>query len=894
MRWVDVVATIRRSIVRLCELVGRKAIRSEMEEEFAFHLEMEARHLVERGLSPAAARREALRRFGGVERIRHDVRKVRGVARVERVLIELRLSVRRLARRPGFTTSVIATLAVAMAATAAVFAVVWTVLLRPLPYAAADRLVRIQHDVPGLDIVAAGQSAPVYALYRRSARSFDAYGVYYTTDAVTITDGESAERVRTTMLTAEVLGMTGWRAAAGRLTASAEAGEGVVISHGLWMRRFAGDPSAVGRTIELNRRPRTIVGVVPAGAGFPSPESDLYVVLPDDRLDGGFGDFFYEGVARLRPGVTAEAAAAELAALLPRLPELDSNVSAATLASAAVRPKVTGLRASLVGEVRAPLTIIGVSVLFLLVTALANVVNLYLLRSEGVGREVAVSRAIGAGSGDLLRRFVVDAVVVAGSAATFAIPLGLVAVRATSGSGAADVPRLHELGSGRAEVVSATVALALVFAATLTATSWFSSSRAGAAGLLRATRTSSGLGWSRVRRALVTAQVSFALTLLVAGTVLARSTVNLMRLDRGFDARSVLVFDLPLPYRGYETYQQAVAFHAAVADSLRALQGIVAAEPGTGIPLRLRRADAILRVRDAAGTGEANVALAFASRGFFQALGIPVVEGTGFHAADLTEEPAILLSASAARALFGTAPAAGRFVRFVGYDDYPAYRVAGVVGDVLGAEPAEGPIATLYLPDQPAAAQGAIRSPYIPRESGAFVLRADGDPRAFAADVRRVVRALDPRVAVAGMTTLDDLARGATARERLAALLVGVASVVALLLAAIGLHGVIAYSVAARTRELGLRLALGAAPRSLARQVVVEAAAIAAVGTVAGIVLALALTRALRVLLFQVGPADPLAIGAAVAVLIAAVAVSVAWPARRAAAVDPAAALRLS
>lgn len=886
-------------VARAGELLRKRRIDRELDEEFRFHLEMEVEHQLRRGLAPAEARRAAAIAFGGVERFREATREARGVAMLDHLSRDTRHAIRRLRRRPGFTLSAVTTIALGIATTAAVGTLAWSVLLAPLPLPDADRLVSLEHHAPGLGAAPVGQSGGTYELYRTQSRSLEAMGAYLENETVSITDGEQPERIRIAMMTPSVLAITGARAAIGRLFTDDDLRREeriVVISHGLWMRRYGGDSTIVGRTIELNRRPSTVLGVLPPSYRFPRAATSVYYGLSPNTGSGQLTDLYLTGIGRLRPGVSPDEAQRELAQLLPRMSELYPAVTPASVIASEVRPLVRGLREWMVADVRDELVMLAVAVGFVLLVATANVLNLFLLRAETLQGEVAVSRALGAGAGALARRFLIEGILVATIGAAVATPLAAWGVMRRFGFNVQQVPRLDEVSAGAA-LFGFIAALTLAIGLLLGAVALLRATRAPLTELSRASmRTTGGRSWQGVQRLLVTAQVALAVTLLVASATAATSLWRLSRVDLGLDTAQTLAFDLPLPFSAYPSYQDAVRVQLRVLDALRALPGVTGAEAIGAMPLRGTTASMNVRFEGSGpdGARTVNAAISFASGGYFRLLSIPVVAGRAFDEGDLSGVPKAIVSAALARSLAGNGSAIGSTVRFLDFGDAEVrYEIVGVVGDVFGERIAEGPLQTVYFPIvNPPAGADRIPVPFIPREQSGIVVRTSVEPTSLLEAVRRVVRVIDPQLPVARLTTLAALERAATARTRLAMLLLAIAAASSLVLCSVGVFGLVSYVVAGRRRELGIRLALGATPGSIRRLVLREGGVVTAVGATVGLVLAVAFAGLLRAALYAIS-AVSIGIYAGAAVTILTIAALACWlPARRAGAIEPVTALR--
>lgn len=887
---------LRAIVVRIREMISVPLVRDELDDEFTFHMQMEVEHNERQGMSHDDAVRAAKLSFGGVQRMREATLDARGFVGLSNAARDLRHAWRRLVRRPAFAITSIATVALAIAATAAVGTIVHGVLLRPLPYPDAERLVVIEHDAPGLGVTGAGQAGAIDALYRSGSSTLEETGLYLVSgSAVSITDGDQPEQSTYAVATPQTLAILGARALLGRTFIPDDAGEfRILISHGLWERRYGGDSSIIGRNIEVNRRSMQVVGVMTPSFDFPAGAAIWFPLAPD-TVSAPLTRLYYSSVARLQRGVTAAEAERELATLLPRLPERVPSVTPAQLQESRLQPRVRGLREALTADVRSELVLLGVAVIVLLVIALVNLANLFLLQAEGVRREIAVSHALGARQGDVVRRFFTEGLIVAAIGGFLALPIAAAGIATRFGFTADDIPRLREVTvDWRLPVVIGV--LALLIAAILSACSFLRARSGNAIGdaVRGGSRTTAGPSWTRVQRTLVGAQVALALALLASSALAGKSLWRLLQVDLHFDSRNTLVFDLPLPFSPYRTYVEAVRFHDQLLDSLRAIPGVTAAEAAGQLPLRgtLGGMTEQLAVE---GSGKAPVSatVGFASPDYFAALSIPMLAGRAFQRTDLREAPAVILTRSLATAL-GIGTTVGARVRYATDNtELPSYEIVGIVEDQYGSAIAEGPLNVMYFPITMAAGDSLVpQTRYIPRGGTSIVVRTLGDPLSMTATVRRVVQSLDPRLPLANVTTLEEMVATSTARARLVLALLGFAATTSLLLGMLGLYGVIAYSVAARHRDLGIRIAIGASPHSVMRSILGEGTVVTLLGSIAGIAMAVALGRVMATSLYGVSPFDPTVLALALLLTITVSVVATWIPARRAAAIDPVIALR--
>ncbi|MDE3173575.1 MAG: ABC transporter permease, partial [Gemmatimonadota bacterium] len=785
----------------------------------------------------------------------------------------LRLAARRLLRAPSFAAAAALTLALGIGGTVAVFSVVDGVLLRPLPFPRADRLVDLSHTLAVAGLTRVDQSDATFLLYRRDNRVFSDLGAYRAQSVnfaslSSNSDAAPAERLDAASVTPGLFRVLRTAPARGRGFAEADAQPGAppvaLISHGLWTRDFGGAPSAIGRTIVVDGVERRIVGVMAAGFDIPGDRASLWLPLVLDPTHVNSAAFDYRAIARLRDGVTIAAAAADLQRLLPQVPvvfpgRLTATGIAVTHMAAVVRP----LRDVVVGHVARTLwTVLG-AVGALLLLACANVAGLFVARGEGRRREFAVRRALGAGRAALLLEFLAESVLLSAVGGALGLALAAAGVAWLRRLPmAAAIPRI-----GEARVDGAAVAAAMagsLFAAVSVSILPLLRSGAAPPALLLAGQgraATAGRSRQRTRRALVVLQVALALVL-VAGTALfARSFQRLSAVDPGFDAARGLAFRVALPPAEYPSAGDAARAVVAGLDAVRRLPGVEAAGAATRLPLDAEASqDSAVFVEDRpvpAGKLPDIHEMVFATPGYFAAMGIPLVAGRLFGPPDPSLDPArapreVVVSEAFARRYWSAGGAVGRRIRMNPRD--PWSTIVGVVGSVRDAGLERAPAATVYLPLVTADAAGAA---WTPRDL-AFVVRAAGaaDPAALAGPARRALARVAPAVPLFRVMPLRALLSAAVSRTTFTLLLVGVAALVALAVGWTGIYGVVAYLVALRTREIGVRLALGARPADVRRMIVSGALADAAIGVAIGLAGAAAVTRGLGALLFGVAATD--------------------------------------
>jgi putative ABC transport system permease protein len=875
------------------------------EDEIAFHLSARVEDLMRAGLSEAEAGARARREFGDVDAIRREMREI-GLARQRRsrrarrwdsVGQDLRIAARGLRRSPGFTLVGVLTLALGIGANAALFSILDAVLLRPLPYPDAERVVRVYAQWEGS--ARAELSPAEYLDLREQAGSFQALGVYADGWA-NLTGGDRPERLRAAYLSASAFPALGVRAAAGRAFTAAEDAPGAapvaVLGHDLWVRRYAADPGIVGREIRLDGGPATVVGVMPAGFALPDDlargeAADVFLPLGIDRASvPNRGSHFLHGVARLRPGVTPAAARRELAAVAAGfVRDFPDDYPANMAFGTGAEP----VRDAVLGQVRPVLLLLTGAVGLVLLIACVNVASLLLARADARRREMAVRRALGAGRGRMVRLLLAESLLlsVAGGAVGLLIASGLVGVLPLVH--APDLPRLDRVRID-AGVLAFTAGVAVLTAFVFGLVPSLAASRGSLEPLLREGGRGGTASRSRqrVRSVLVGGQVALAAVLLISAGLLLRSLIALQGVDPGYRTDGVLTAQLSLPAADYPEDRQVVESYRTLLRRLRALPGVVSAGAVTNLPLASSLGDLNFRIEGRElpqGEVSPRADWQAVAPGYFETLGMRLVRGRGVEPRDDERAPgvAVINEAVARRYWPGRDPLGQRLL--LGGGAGPGWvTVVGVVHDVRHGSLRDEPEPQIYIPH----AQFRFWNGGGAARSLSLVLRTLGDPMAQAGALRQRVSEMDPNLTVSEVRTLASVRSESVARPRFVTLLLGLFATLAALLAAVGIYGLVSYQVVLRIPEIGIRLALGARASSVARLVLRQGLLLAAAGLLAGVLGALAATRLLSHLLFGVAALDTVTF-VAIPLLLVAVALLASWlPARRAARLDPATVLR--
>ncbi|HEX4440655.1 MAG TPA: ABC transporter permease [Thermoanaerobaculia bacterium] len=860
----------------------------ELDDELAAWVRLRADELIAEGHDPEAARRRAAIELGGAEQVKESVRDVRRGSLVEQTLRDVRYALRGMARAPGFTAAAILALSLGIGASVAIFSVVRAVLLRPLPYREPGRLAVILHR-------RFNPTAPANFLdWRRTSRAFADMGAVesWTPNLSGAGDSESVPALR---VTAGLLPMVGTPPHLGRLFLPGEDQPGrdrvAILGDGLWRRRFGADPGVVGRTIALNGEKYEIVGVMPRGFDFPvfwARGRELWVPLAfGERVSSRTG-FSLRVFGRLASGATMAGARAEIASITgeleKRFPGTNRDVT------------VTPLTEAVVGDVRPALLVLTGAVGLLLLIGCANVAHMLLARAAARTREVALRNALGATRSRLIRQLLTESVVLSAASGAVGVTLAAAAVRGLTALAPAFLPRVESVSLDPA-VLAFGVALALVTGAAFGLVPALQTSRGDVAAALREGERGSSAGSRvcRLRSILVSSEFALAIVLLVGAGLLARSFLGLHRIDPGFDPEGALTATVSVAGTADADPGRRGAFYERLLDSSRAVPGVTAAGMINHLPLAgdIWGFPYDVEGRPPAPPGDASFATyRVVMPGYFAAMRIPLRAGRDFTPADRLGAPgAAIVNESFARREWPGQSAVGKRVTFDEEDGRPLWRtVVGVAPDVVRGSWTAKPEPEAYMPYLQE--RSYLERPGSPFQYMTLVVRGSGDPASLAAPLRRAVAALDPSATVSDVQSLRRVVGEATADTRFYLVLFGIFAASAAALAGIGIFGVVSYAVSRRTREFGIRMALGAGRGELVAMVLAESMRVALAGSAAGIAGALALTGLMRGLLYGVEARDPVTI-VGVALLLAAIALVASWlPARRASRIDPRTALQ--
>jgi putative ABC transport system permease protein len=852
-----------------------------LDDELRTHLEMATAERIARGESPEEAALAARRELGNVGHIKEVTREMWGGMWLERLRQDLRYAGRSLARSPGFAAVAILTLALGIGANAAMFTVVDHVLIGPLPFKDPDRLVLPSYGLPrSMFLPRPGMVEAQYLEYMRRARFVESISTVGEM-RITLSGAGEAMRLPGAGVTPSFFDVLGVRPAFGRAFVAGDdqpARDVVIISDGMWRERFGADLSVIGRPITLDGERRTIVGVMPPEFDFPF---NAKVWLPLRIVVNPHESRLRPVIARLAPNATPQQALAEVKSIIGRMENPFGP-------SGELTPEVLPLRRFIVGDIQRSLYIFGGAVVFVLLIACANVANLLLMRAATRRHEIAVRVALGADRWRLVRQLLTESTLVACLAGVVGLGIATGGVRAlVSLAPAGLLPRTNEVRVDFT-VFAFTAALCLLtgigfgLVPALQVTRRTLGANIGASG--RAIVGSRGT----LRAAFVVTEIALALVLLTGAGLVARSFLQLRAVDLGFEPQPLVAMTLDLPPARYKTPQSLHQFRDQVLSTVSHMPGVVAAAAVNWLPLGRGLVKGDFHLADGAARPRGmTVSKPAVSPGYFATMGIRVLEGREFTSADDARAPRVLIvSKSVAKRLWPDRSAIGQRVSMA---DKPTAKdwltVVGVVDDVIQGGLREERDAAMYQPlDQ-------LDEPFFLNHIS-IVARTASDPAPYAAGMRDAVHAIDVDQPVESLGTMRGLISSTIAEPLFQVRLLSVFSLSALLLAAIGIYGVLAYAVTERTREIGIRVAVGARPADVVRMVVARTVALAILGIAIGTLASLGLTRVLSGLLFQITPTDPATFGAVGGLLFVVALAATIVPARRAARVDPLIALR--
>lgn len=815
---------------------------------------------------------------------------------------QLRQVLRRLGRAPIFTIITLITLAAGVGANIAVFSVVEGVLLKPLPYPHAETLVGVRHTAPGLNMDEVGMAPSNYFIYREQNRVFEDIGLYQG-DSVALTGQGSPEQVRALDVTDGVLPILGVAPMLGRWFLRADTTPGapdtVMLDYGYWQRRFGGDRSIVGRPITVAGTPRQVIGVMPQNFRFLDGEQPaLFLPLQFDRNKTTLGEFSYEGMARLQPGVTLAEANTDIQQLIPTVWgsfPAPQGFSMSLFQKARLGAKVRPLSQDVVGDVGKLLWVLMGSIGVVLLIACANVANLLLVRAEGRQQELAVRAALGASRWRIASDFLLESVVIGILGSGLGLFLAWGALRLLITIAPQGLPRLQDISIDLG-VLAFTVAISLfcsLLFGSIPAVR-YAGARMGT-GLREGGRTlSQGRERHRTRNSLVVIQVGLAFVLLICSGLMIRTFQALTHVDPGFDGTArIQTLRLAIPEVEVPNADNVVRREEAISQRLAVIPGVTAVGLGNSVPMDGGQWEDPVFARDrsyADGSIPPLRRFKFASPGFLKTLGIPLIAGRDFTWAETYQKlPVAMVSENLAREYWGgPANAPGKFIRASTTDDWR--EIVGVVGDVHDDGMNKDAPTIAYWPILTSHFDGDEEN--VQRRVVYAIRSSRAGSESLMNDVRRAVWSVDANLPLSDVRTQEYFYSKSMARASFTLVMLAVAASLALLLGIVGLYAVIAYSSSQRTREIGIRIALGAQRNAVTGMFVRQGLLMVGSGVACGFIVALAATRLLRSLLFHVSPMDPLTYSCACFALCAAAALASYIPSRRTATVNPVEALR--
>ena len=894
---------LRSLFSRIRGLWHAEEIHREIAEEVRFHIDMRTEENILRGMSPDEARHEAERRFGNLTQIKERGYEVRGGRWLETSWQDLRFGSRMLRKHPGFTVAAVFTLALGIGANTAIFSVVNAVLMRPLPYPNPEQLIAIQDSLPGIGFPKAGLTEAEFLRLRDETQTFERVTVYVY-ETFTLTGAGEPERISSGLVSSDFFPLLGVEMEIGRGFRREEESEGqndvVILSHGFWQRKFASNPDVLGQALTLNGRSYTIIGVL--APDFKSPlelqadtRVELWVPFGIDLSRPRNGNHGLNAIGRLRPGATIEQAQAEASTIIGQVVKDQPSFYPA---DGSFRVVLTPFHKELVGDVRLALLVLLGAVVFVLAIACANVANLLLARSEARHKEIAIRMALGASRARIIRQLLVESTLlsmIGGILGLLLASWGLGLIVAFSPE---NIPRLQEVSLDR-RVLCFTFLISLFTGIVFGLAPALQAIKSDLQSSLKEGGRTSGLetGRRRLRDVLVVTELALSVLLLVGAGLLIRSFWSLQRVDAGFNREHLLTLRAFPPASTYPDNQQVAAFYERLLTSIQSLPGVKSAAATSSLPISGNNFDTIMDIEGRpfdVSLLHLSTDFRVVSPDYFKTIEVRLARGRLFTDADQEGTMrAALINETLARTHWPNEDPLGRRIRLM---DGPPERattpfmtIVGIVADAKNRSLSDEPRQEVYVPlSQHAASLGKMG--VVRRMT--LVVRTTTDPMSLANVVRQEVWTIDRSIPITDVQTMEQVLDMAIVQPRFNMILLGLFAAIALGLGAIGIYGVMSYSVAQRTHEFGIRMALGARSLDVLKLVLKRGVWLTSLGTGLGVAASFALTRVMKSLLYGVSAADPLTI-AGVALLLMAVALLACYlPARRATKVDPLVALR--
>ena len=891
----------------LNQFFRRRDLYNDLTEEMHEHLEEKTEQFIREGMSREEAEFAARRAFGNPTLLEQHSREVWQWQAIESILADLKLTLRRLRKSSGFTITVLLTLAIGIGANTAVFSVLNCVLLRPLPYPDSGRLVALRLDAPGAGGLASfinglQLSPSMYFTFSEHNRTFRSMGIW-TSGLANVTGVARPEEVRTELLSDGILETLNVPPVVGRWFSQADqdprGAKSVMLSYGYWQRRFGGERGVIGRTIEVDAQPREIVGVMPRGFRMVDQDFDLLLPLALDPVHQTLAPFGYNGLARLKPGATLAQADADIARLIPVWMDSWTNGPGTNphwYEKWRITPNFRSLKQQVIGNVSNLLWVVMATIGLVMLIACMNVANLLLVRAESRQHELAIRAALGAGRGRIARELLLESLVLGVTGGVFAMGVAWLGLRLLVAAGPADLPRLAEV-SLDAYSLGFALLLALFSGLFIGSIPAWKYARTRAALTMEASSRTASTSHThqRSRRLLVVAQVAMALVLLVSALLMIRTVMALRNVQPGFaDAAHVQTMRVSIPGQLISDPQMVTRTENSIADQLAAIPGVSSVGFAAAVPMEgIDPNWDLIYVDGKVYEGDPPLRLYnYVSPGFFHTMGTRIVAGRDFTWADIYGiRHYVIVSDNFARESWGSASAAiGKRIRQ--YEGSPWQEVIGVVEDVRHNSVDQKSPTIIYWP-------ALMVDPYSrqPRlyamRSVAFAIHSSrAGTESFLNQMQRAVWSVNASLPVASVYTMQEIYGQSMARTSFTLTMLAIAGSMALALSIIGIYGVISYAVSQRTREIGIRLALGAQKSELSWMFVRSALAMTGIGVMIGMCAAIALTQLMRSLLFGISPLDPLTYVAVPLILAVAALLASYIPGRRAASVNPVEALR--
>ncbi len=852
----------------------------ERREELEAYVQMESEHNLARGMSDSDARAAAQRKLGNGTQIREEIYRMNTIAWFDALCRDIRYALRGLRRNPTFTLVAVLTLALGIGASTAIFTVVNGVLLRPLSYPQPRRLVRLWETLPKRSIYRNVINAWNFLDWQSRAQAFEGMAAITTSQTINLSGGGEPVAVDGAAVTTNFFDILGVRPEIGRTFTAEEGilgrGQVAILSHELWQRRFGGDRGVIGRKLTLNGGPVSVIGVMPAGFSFPKVPAGIWLSLPIDHSPLWEGGRFLAAVARLKPGVTVGQADADLKRVAAQLskerPGFDQGWSA----------EAAPMLADTTGDVRTALLVLLGAVGFLLLIACSNVANLFLMRGAERYREISLREALGASRRRIFSHLLTESLMICVLAGTLGLGLGEWGLKAVL----ALLPQSVALPRSESIVLDSRV-LACTLALCVLTTLIFGLVpliRAGRSELQQSLRVRSRAASKGIRRAFVCVQVAMALVLSVGAGLMARSFARLAAVNPGFDTERVVAMSLS-PAGRYPNAQAVAGYFERIVSEVRSAPGVESASTIQFLAMESESRSCFTPPTDGPlppVSVQPSAMFSVIGPDYFKTMGIPVERGREFDGHDGLGSPTVIVvNAAFAKKFYPGENVVGKKLMICWTSNLPnPAEIVGVAGDARHQSMADAPEPTIFVAN--------LQAPTF----GNLIVRVKGDPAQIERAAVAAIHKVNPDQAVAKIRTLKEVVDDSVARPRFQSALMLVFAGVALLLASIGVYGVASYSVAQRTNEIGIRVAIGASRGDIAKLILREGALMCGIGAIAGLAAALGLTRFLASLLYEISPSDPSTLATVCGVLIASAAIAIALPVRRATRVDPMTALR--